>query len=468
MKRLVFIFLILFLFFVTAKPCFAIYDPSSASNNRVGIHIGSETDLEDAKNLVNSSGGDWGYVTVVIREDERDIIRWQKTFDQMRRDHLIPIIRLATHDNGQGWEKFESSDIADWVFFLNSLNWVVKNRYVVIANEVNRTSEWGGEVNSSEYSNILCDFYSQLKSASDDFFVLPAGLDASAPNSKLYMSEEKYLKEMITSNPNVFSCMNGWNSHSYPNPNFSGSVDEWGRGTVRTYKWELEYLKSLGLNKNLPVFITETGWKHNGGDKKLKFISPDEAGIRLSSAFQNAWNDPNIIAVTPFILNYPQEPFNNFSFKDKAGNFYTMYNSLRALTKVEGRPIQENRGEITYALYPKIAFAGNIIEGVVFVKNTGQSIWTDAYLNGTKIDKAVEPGKSVWITVKIAIPATGGSVNGKFVITLDGKEISSNYNYEVTVLEIPKGFWSYIKEKLCEPGASRTLNLFLKRELLCH
>jgi len=55
-------------------------NPLSVPNNSFGIHILDENDLEDAAKLVNSGGGDWGYVTFVIRSDERDSKRWQKVF----------------------------------------------------------------------------------------------------------------------------------------------------------------------------------------------------------------------------------------------------------------------------------------------------------------------------------------------------------------------------------------------------
>src|SRR3989338_2024841 len=55
------------------------------------------------------------------------------------------------------------------------------------------------------------------------------------------------------------TVLSGLASHSYPNPGFSGVPYGFGRGTVRTYQWELDLLKQLGV-KDMPVFITETGW----------------------------------------------------------------------------------------------------------------------------------------------------------------------------------------------------------------
>ena len=57
-------------------PVFSQEPSTPIRNNRFGIHILDETDLADAAALVNSNGGEWGYVTLVIRQDERDSARW--------------------------------------------------------------------------------------------------------------------------------------------------------------------------------------------------------------------------------------------------------------------------------------------------------------------------------------------------------------------------------------------------------
>ena len=115
-KILIFIsFTILLL--ITAPESNAIVDPLTSPNNRFGIHIIDEGDLEDAAKLVNSEGGDWGYVTVVIRKDERDTARWQKGFDRMRRLHLIPIVEPPPFKSEKIWEnRFEERLIVVFPF----------------------------------------------------------------------------------------------------------------------------------------------------------------------------------------------------------------------------------------------------------------------------------------------------------------------------------------------------------------
>jgi hypothetical protein len=380
-KALLSVIIFLVLLLTSAKSAHAISDPNSVPNNPFGIHIIDENDLEDAANLVNSEGGDFGYVTFVIKKTERDTARWQEVFNKARRLHLIPIVRIATQLDGSNWEKPSLGDIDGWVSFLNSLNWVIKNRYVIIANEPNHAKEWGGEVNPEEYAVYLKEFSQKLKASSDDFFILPAGLDASAPNSSETMDETKFVQRMLISKPDIFDNIDGWTSHSYPNPGFSGNETDTGRGTVKTFDWELGYLKSLGVTKELPVFITETGWSHDMGESiKLKRgqkkpISINDVGKKLTYAYQSVWNDKRIVVVTPFVLNYQETPFDVFSWKAKDGSFYDFYYQIQKLDKTKGEPQQINSSDILAYFASPIQFSNSSFKAIIFLRNTGQSIW---------------------------------------------------------------------------------------------
>jgi len=375
MLKIPFLLVATALIFLIPKNLYAVENPMSSPNNRFGIHILDENDLTDAANLVNSSGGDWGYVTLVIRKDERDTKRWQEIFNKMRRLHLIPIIRIATRQQGGGWEKPNPDEIDGWVSFFNSLNWVIKNRYIVIGNEPNHASEWGGEINPEEYSDYLFAFSQKLKNASSDYFILPGGLDASAPNSKQTLGEEEFLKRMIIKNPDIFLYLDGWTSHSYPNPEFSGSQDETGRGSVRTFEWEINFLKSLGVSKDLPVFITETGWAHNMEGTNDNFQDTESIAQKLKTAYQTAWNNDDIVVVTPFILNYQDVPFNKFSWKKTDKSFYSFYYEIKDLAKPKGEPIQIVSVDVLTLLIPPIIPTDEGRKGLAFIKNNGQSIW---------------------------------------------------------------------------------------------
>lgn len=346
----------------------AISNPLSVPNNIFGMHIAETQDLDEVRNLVNSQGGDWGYVTLVIQQTERNKDKWQSVFNKMRRLHLIPIVRIATRPQGDIWEKPSFGDIGGWVNFLDSLNWVIKNRYIIIGNEPNHSKEWGGEINPEEYSDYLKAFSQALKDASKDFFVLQSGFDASAPDSNNTMDEINFINRMLLKNPDIFQYIDGWDSHSYPNPNFSGSVNDTGRGTIKTFQWEIDLLKVLGVNKDLPIFITETGWVH-GKDTA-------EIAKNYKFAFQNIWSNKRIVAVTPFIFNYQDKPFDIFSWKRPDGTFYDLYDHVKNLPKVSGVPIQIFSGRILIGLIPQIPKSDNTIPFSLITLNTGQSIWT--------------------------------------------------------------------------------------------
>jgi len=236
-------------------------EPLRNDINKFGIHILEPSDLAKAQELVNSKGGDWGWVTVVIRDDNLDHDKWQDFMNQCREKHLIPLVRIATHLEGESWIKPKPEDTEKWANFLNNLNWPVSDQYVVIFNEPNHAKEWGGEINPREYSRILSDFSLKFKMKSAKFKILNAGLDLAAPNSKTTMETSRFMSEMNFEIPGIFEKLDGWVSHSYPNHGFLGKPWEAGKTSVKGYEWELSVLKNnFKVKKELPVFITETGW----------------------------------------------------------------------------------------------------------------------------------------------------------------------------------------------------------------
>lgn len=328
---------------------FAINDPLLVPNNKYGIHIIDENDLENAAILVNSSNGLWGYVTMVIREDDMNLDKWQAIFKRMKTYKLIPIIRLATKLSGSMWVIPKDSEAQKWSDFLASLSWPVKNRYVIIFNEPNHAKEWGGTVNPEEYGRLLIKYSQSLKQKNADFFILPAGLDASAPNSSVTVDEVNFLKILLKEHPDVSSYIDGWTSHSYPNPGFRGKITDSGRGTLQTFDWELSLLKDLGINKFLPVFITETGWPHQEGDQTVNsYYSADKVSDLIALTAQTVWSDSRITAITPFLMNYQSAPFSNFSWqiKNKA-DFYPQFDSYRSIPKLAGLPVIDGNDKST-------------------------------------------------------------------------------------------------------------------------
>ena len=441
LKYIILVFIFSLLFFVNTNTANAVEDPLIVTNNKFGIHIVDTNDIESAASLVNTSGGDWGYVTLIITEEERDQKRWQEVFNKMRRLHLIPIVRIATKQEENGWKKFTPEESESWTSFLNSLNWVVKNRYVIIGNEPNHSKEWGGEVNPKEYANVLKGFSISLKNASSDFFILPAGLDASAPDDNSHQSEVSFLKEMISSQPDIFDHIDAWTSHSYPNPNFSGSENDTGKGTIKTYEWEIEKLKELGVEKEFPIFITETGWTH---DEYGNVNNEDSLGQKYTKAFNEIWDNEKMVAVTPFILNYIDEPFSVFSWKNKNGEFYPFVDDVKIINKITGTPTQVTSGEVKYLLTPRIVKTNTRFTGVLFLKNTGQSIWEQGEISieyssdlpvSFSLPHDVEPNRFVYIPLEFNSGDEEKLVEGKVRVLRRGIPFGEYTYYKISVVK---------------------------------
>jgi hypothetical protein len=308
----------------------AISDPTSIPNNRVGVHILDPNEIDRVADLVNSQGGDWGYVTVPLRADDRDRVKWQSFFAKAQEKHLIPIVRLATVMTPSGWAKPTLYDAVDFANFLNDLKWPTKNRYIVVYNEPNHATEWGGQVDPADYARILRYTSQIFKERSEDFFILPAGLDAAAPNDQSHMSLDRFIWSMQASDPEALAAIDGWSSHSYPNPAFSGKPTDTHQQSIAGFVRELPLVEPLA-RKTLPVFITETGWSNRA-------ISDETLGIYYETAFRTVWQDSRVVAVTPFILLAGDGPFVPFSLLDPGGSPKPEYRAIQALQKVSGSP----------------------------------------------------------------------------------------------------------------------------------
>ena len=431
-------------------------------NNKYGIHLAQPhlEDLDSAAKLVNSTGGDWGYITLIIQENDRNREKWQGIFDQLRELHLIPIIRLATQSEGENWRRPEEKDADDWVKFLDSLNWVVKNRYIVLFNEPNHGLEWGGEVDEKSYAEVAFTFAKALKEKDQDFFVMLAGFDASAPSWPSGMEDEEiFLRKIFNFSFLIFNYIDGWVSHSYPNPNFSGSPWASGRGTVRTYDWELALLGRLGVNKELPVFITETGWKRG---------SEEGVAENFRSVYENVWQpDDRVMVVTPFVFDYQSDPFLEFSWKKyQSSDFYQQYYTVQSLLKTKGEPEQIEKGSISFDL-PKELVAQSKYNFRVSLKNQGQAVWdkNESYelgvmsYEGNKLTnflisdiKDIKPFEEKTIDFSLKTNEEKEKEEIKFFLVKDNKTILESKPWQFKILPLPDlnvevNFWPIRRAK---------------------
>lgn len=334
--------------------------PITPSPNKLGIHLL----LDDGRShwpavlwpehmqYAQTAVGEGGYITQLIRLDDLDPAKWQQFMDLCAELQLIPIVRLATTYNQQTgwWEKPPMDEngrsyhttAQQYATFITSLHWPTAEHYVVVGNEPNHGEEWGGRPNPAAYAQFLLDTANALHTADSAVRVLNAGLDTYTPhtgsqpfvNGLWYMDAETFMDEMVAAHPTIFSSLDGWASHPYPPGPFLDApwqqtyqVDWLNDATnphhqepppgifnrgINSYEWELWKLATYGVPP-LPVFITETGWRHGEG-----YPTVEEVTVYLDLAVrgnngryphhpQTGWTpwlqDERVVAVTPFALN---------------------------------------------------------------------------------------------------------------------------------------------------------------------
>jgi len=308
------------------------FNPQAYPNNKVGLYIYSINDYADtAAQMVNSNGGDWGYVLVPYAVYDNDIEKWDGFFKQLHKDHLIPIIQL--------WDLRNTPETTHAAKFLDLLPWPTTTHYVSVYNEPNDAGFWNGKIDPEGYAHTLDETINVFKSQNQQFFILNGAFNASARTKDQYLDEEEYLIRMDKEKPGIFKKLDGWASHSYPQPNFSGKVEDIGRDSIRAYEWELAILKKHFSVENLPVFITETGWAHREGETPdYSFYPATQTADFIKEAFEKVWlPDTRVVAVTPFTIKY-SHPHDHFNWLDSNLNPYPQYSALQQIPKVAGKP----------------------------------------------------------------------------------------------------------------------------------
>lgn len=319
---------------------FAFYDDKPINfpmNNKFGLYIYAERQdfFEIASELVNSNGGSWGYVLIPYNVKDRDYTKWKRVFSDLNRLKLVPVIQLWDVDT----DKYEKQT-KEAAKFLNKFDWPVKYLYISVYNEVNDRKFWYGKIDPKGYAKILDFTIKEFKNINPNFLIMNGAFNISAPNNKEHMDAFAYMYYMNQEIPGIFNKLDAWASHSYPQPNFSGNPLTIGRWGIRAYDEELKYLKNnLDVTKELPVFITETGWAHAEGETyNNRYLPEDTAAKYLEFAFQNIWlNDKRVRAVMPFTIYY-DAPFDHFSWIKKDKSTYKQFDVIKNLPKVKGEP----------------------------------------------------------------------------------------------------------------------------------
>src|SRR6185369_16508253 len=91
----------------------------------------------------------------------------------------------------------------------------------------------------------------KLKSLNSNFYILSAGLDLAAPSkAPAYESAPSFYQQVIAYKPDYFDNIDAIANHYYP------------ANSPHNYVWELNLIKKLGVKKELPIYITETGFQN--------------------------------------------------------------------------------------------------------------------------------------------------------------------------------------------------------------
>lgn len=341
--------------------------------NIFGLHLTQPPDLEKGISFINGKQGGWGFATITIRKDQMDQKTWQDFFNQCRKLHVQPIIRIATTYENGSWKRPEKSYLNQVSAFLNSLNWPTSTLPIILFNEPNQAKEWGGQVDVKDYVDTFIFAASALKSHNPNFIILGPSLDLDAPNyQNTFKAASNFYKEIYSYKPEYFQHLDALASHSYPNPHFSGSPKDSGKSSIQGYIWELDFIKNLGINKNFNVYITETGWQIS------KKINRQKAAAYLQKAYEKWQSDPRVIAVTPFIFNYPYPPFKGFSWVDVKENVYPEFKALANLPQAKNQPNQTDSFQVLGVKLPVFILPNIVQIGEITLKNTGQTIWGES------------------------------------------------------------------------------------------
>ncbi|MFH1896431.1 MAG: hypothetical protein ABH814_03100, partial [bacterium] len=330
------------------------YQPSVVSQtnrinfpvNKFGIHAFAGADQVDlAAQLVNTNGGDWGWITLTMNISHHDAGMWNSVFQACKSKHIIPIIQLANDGAIPSDEQLESM-----ANFLHSLEWPTRLRFISVFNEVNAAEYWGWEINPESYAQKLDKIIELLRGTNSDYFIMNGAFNASARTGHVvtdlgvetsYLSEEAFLQRMDAAVPGIFGKLDGWAAHCYPHPAYTSHPLATATPTLRdgmsSYKWELSLLAGYGVG-NLPVFITETGWPHEeGATFHPEWHDQNTVAEYYKIAMRDLYGpDGRVVAVAPFVLKY--DGYDNFAFVKPNGEKYPQWDAIVSLPKTAGLP----------------------------------------------------------------------------------------------------------------------------------
>lgn len=293
---------------------------------KYGIHILNPAELAEAKQLLSGSEGqladEWQYVVIPLSlEDTKKPHVWESFFATAQELQLIPIIRLVTEFNGVSWSIPDRQEVIQLLDFISQFEWHSEERYVIIFNEVNHAAEWGGTISPESYVAVLKFASHWARTQDPPLKVLPAAMDLAAPNGTTTLDAFAYIRAMYAADPDMFSYIDAWNSHSYPNPGFVAPPTYMGRNGLHGFEYEQELISQY-VDEDFPFFITETGWRET-------WLTRRHLPAYYLHAAWHIWSDDSVKLVAPFVLRGAPGPFAEFSFLDESGEPSLQYEAYQ-------------------------------------------------------------------------------------------------------------------------------------------
>lgn len=293
----------------------------------LGVHLLSPDELSSV--IAYRGKAESFYITVPYHLSDRRVATWNHFFELTREHKITPILRLSTDfDAEKGyWRRPTRKQIVDGADFLSTIDWR-GNRMVILFNEPNHANEWGGAVDPWDYADTAMFTASWLHTEPVPYLVLPAGLDAAAPNGPHTLDSFNFWTQVFSRQPDLVNWINGWASHSYPNPGFTASPYKTGKNSLRGFEEELKFLSQFSKS-DLPVYITETGWR------QTRQIAPLLKQYYLYT-YEKIWSHPQVKGVTVFLLQGSPGPFSEFSLLSQVGGTTPQLDAFSLINKQLG------------------------------------------------------------------------------------------------------------------------------------
>jgi len=325
------------------------------TGNRFGIGLvgpGTALDWDLSAELIGAGG----YVRLVLPGITRDTQgadpAWIAAVQAVYARGLVPVIRLAP-PWGDADVRYDSDDDAHlhYTALAAAHRRVVEDLpldpslplWVEVHNEPNLCYEWtchAGDgasgwlpyqTTAHEYAAMLRDVADAIHAIGDPrILVMNAGLapggaarcQCGGSDFAPGVTSLAFLTEMKVAVPDVFAHLDGFASHAYP-----AQGEGWGffvpyaQASIGLHFFERELAL---IQRDLPVFLTETGWSTDGGGTRAQIAD------WTVNAYQGVWlTDPRIAAIMPFMLRDPA--WDAFGWVAPDGAHYPVFDAVRAL-----------------------------------------------------------------------------------------------------------------------------------------